>query len=66
MTLSQEDEDDIIFLTERIASRPADTLTSEITFQNHFILYPTLLNSPMDRLKYDILAKQLKEEITDP
>jgi hypothetical protein len=66
LSLSRQDEDDIVFLIERIASRSANTLSSEITFQNHLSIYPSLLNAPIDSLRYEILAQQLKEEINDP
>lgn len=66
LSLSRQDEDDIVFLIERITARPPGTSSAEVAFQNYLTVYPCLFNRPLDRLRYDILSKQLSKDINDP
>jgi hypothetical protein len=66
LSLSRQEEDDIVFLIDRIATRPAGTSSAEVAFQNHLTAYPCLFQGRLDRLRYEILTKMLIKDIANP
>ena len=66
LSLSREDEDDIVFLIERFTARPAGASAAEVAFQNYLTAYPSLLGAPVDRLRFEAVRGQLRAALAIP